>query len=315
MGLTVGVSPGRYPRDPAAAPLRIAASLSISSSILLSCASLIANRNSLSLPSPRSNHTITLLLSRFVVASARLLRSVGMVAPSVSIRSHLCAIVSRHSVSRWRAVSLPEPHSQPGEVTPGTLRLYRNALRPTFPVRIWTSIELSCFLRPLCLARATSVNSGESAGSMSRPGRSCMALSSCCCHLALQSRSRASSDVPVPSHSAAHSARASVSIPLRGWVAAGAMGASLRPLRSCRFCIALATLLCATRRVAVAPVRASLVSKSATLLFRYRSSGGTQVSVSRLHIGVALYAPATTLRQLDCVVISCLAMPLGVRCL
>ena len=169
-----------------------------------------------------------------------------MVAPSVSIRSYLCAIVSRHSISRWRAISLPKPHLQPGEVTPGTLWLYRNALRPTFPVCIWTSSELLCFLRLLYLARATLVNSRESAGLISRPGRSCMALSSCCCHLALQLYSRASSDMPVPSHSAAYSAQASISIPLCSWVVAGAMGASLRPLRSCWFCIALATLLRAT---------------------------------------------------------------------
>ena len=44
--LTIGVSPGRYPPDPAAAPSRIAASFSISSISLLSCASLIASLNS-----------------------------------------------------------------------------------------------------------------------------------------------------------------------------------------------------------------------------------------------------------------------------
>jgi hypothetical protein len=40
-------------------------------------------------------------------------------------------------------------------------------------------------------------------------------------------------------------------------------------------------------------VAARRVSKSASLLLRYRSSGGTQISVSRLRIGVALYAPAS----------------------
>ena len=42
----------------------------------------------------------------------------------------------------------------------------------------------------------------------------------------------------------------------------------------------------------------SLFWKAASQLSRYKSSGGVNVSVSKERIGVALYAPATTLKHL-----------------
>ena len=72
---------------------------------------------------------------------------VGEIAGSrTSIKSRSLHIVLPHSSIRWSAVSLPAPHSQPGEVTPGTLRLCRKALRPIFPVCIWTSSGTLMFL-------------------------------------------------------------------------------------------------------------------------------------------------------------------------
>ena len=63
--------PGRYRVDPAAAPPRIAASLSTSSVALPSCASRIASLNSGSLPSFRNHLTMTAPMSLSFVALDR----------------------------------------------------------------------------------------------------------------------------------------------------------------------------------------------------------------------------------------------------
>src|SRR5207248_5156846 len=79
-----------------------------------------------------------------------------------------------------------------------------------------------------------------------------------------------------------------------------------RRLRSC------ARSLAQTLRSSCAfPEASRRASKSASLLLRYISIGGTFVSVSRLRTGVALYAPTTTQRHFDCTVAKLRAIPLG----
>src|SRR6516162_9228182 len=55
----------------------------------------------------------------------------------------------------------------------------------------------------------------------------------------------------------------------------------------------------------------SLLSNRATRVLRYKSKGGTHVSVSKLLTGVALYAPATVRRQRVCAAISPRVTPFG----
>ena len=98
-------------------------------------------------------------------------------------------------------------HWQFGEVSLGTQHWNRNAFSPILPVRICTSVELSCFRRVLCFRRALVVKSGRSAGSL--PLRRSYTATQLASHLACQSRYITSVDVPSAIHRYAHSLLAS----------------------------------------------------------------------------------------------------------
>ena len=98
-----------------------------------------------------------------VVAAARSLY-VRSGRPRSLFRPFLFATSSGQCRITCAAVSLL-PHSQFGDITPGTRQSNRKARSPIFPVRIWIRAELSCFRRVPCFLRAFGVKSRVSASS------------------------------------------------------------------------------------------------------------------------------------------------------
>ena len=155
------------------------------------------------------------------------------------------------------------------------------------PVRIWTNNELLALLRPSCLCRVLSLNrvscrwSKSSAGLVAaRPSRSSN-------HLSLQASSTTLSVSAVPPvHPATVIAASSTAVGPCGPRARGRpllflLGLNLRyNLSQAAWTMLPAAFLppWPSSRVGIR----SRASKSASRLLKYRSNGGTHVSVSRL---------------------------------
>jgi len=158
----------------------------------------------------------------------------------------MCAAVSR------------APQLQFGGATLCTRHWKRKALSPIFPVRIWVSVKLSCFLRVLCFCSALLVKSGLSAGSLLPRHIGVLATALLCSQRLVQSLCIASSVDMSATHWWAHCLLASP--PAGSWRAA--LGRPLRFLR--RRAIAVHTL----HMSSPFPVALSRVSKSASHLLR-----------------------------------------------
>ena len=68
--------------------------------------------------------------------------------PTLTTSSFHFSLSFGQNSSRCLTSSLGQPHTHPAVLTVGTLILYRKWLRPIYPVRSCTAIELSAFRNP-----------------------------------------------------------------------------------------------------------------------------------------------------------------------
>jgi len=254
-------------------------------------------------PVPRIHLAINLALSGHWRAVAKSLLVRSGCARSCS-HALCCSLTLPHRRTKCSTVSRSaRGQLQSGVIASGTRRWNRKSRGPIFPVRAWTSTELSTFRRPSCLRTASSVKRGSSAASLYRLGRCLTASSYSLCQRQRHARSAAASGLV---SSGAHCAAQAASVAPSLYFPLGGPGGRPRLWRNAL--VTVAPLCCMS-----SPMRdpCSRLSNRATLVLRYMSRGGTYVSVSRLLIGVALYVSATVRRQRVCAAMSPRATPFG----